>query len=63
MEHKPLYDVFCPLCNHSVGVRGERTAEIYHQYVAWCKHCKTEFVISYFKAVEYGGITGTVKKE
>lgn len=61
-EFKPLYDLFCPICNHSIGVRGERTGDIYNTYVAYCKHCKTEFQVHYFRAKEYDGITGTVKK-
>jgi hypothetical protein len=52
MEHKPTYDLFCPICNRSVGVAGERT-ETYSQYVAYCKHCKCEFTVSYFKATAY----------
>lgn len=51
-EYKPLYDLFCPLCNRSIGVRGEKT-ETFNQYVAWCKACKTEFVMNYFVAREY----------
>ena len=50
--HKPEYDLFCPLCNHSIGVRGERT-DTFHQYVAYCKHCKCEFTINFFKATKY----------
>ena len=50
--YKPLYDLFCPLCNHSLHVQGERT-ETFSQYVAYCKHCKCEFTVHYFKAVNY----------
>ena len=51
-EYKPLHDLFCPICNHSIGVRGEKT-DTFHQYVAYCRHCKCEFTVNYFKVKEY----------
>ena len=51
-EYKPQYDLFCPICSHSIGVRGEKT-EGFSQYVAWCKNCRCEFVVNYFKVVKY----------
>lgn len=53
--YKPKYDLFCPMCNHSIGVRGEKT-EIFRQYVAYCRHCKCEFTVNYFVATDYDGI-------
>lgn len=51
-QTKPRHDVFCPICNHSIGVYGERT-ETFSQYVAYCKHCRQEFVLNYFKVTGY----------
>lgn len=57
-NEKKQYELFCPICQHSVGVEVERT-ETYHQHVAYCRNCKTEFVVNFFKATAYK--TGGVK--
>ena len=50
---QPTHDVFCPICNRSIGVYGIRT-ETYHQYPAYCRTCGQEFVMVRFKPVGYG---------
>jgi len=47
-----LLELHCPICQREIGVRGVKT-EVYHQYVAWCRACKTEFVVDYFEAQEF----------
>ena len=56
-----LKELHCPMCCKSVGVKGERT-ETFSQYVAYCKDCKCEFTVNYFKAVIYAKLGG-VKHE
>lgn len=45
-----LYELHCPLCGKAVGVMGERT-ETFSQTVAWCKTCRAEFTMHYFKVI------------
>ena len=47
-----LIELFCPQCQHTLNVLGERT-EIFRQYVAYCKQCRCEFTVNYFRAVKY----------
>ena len=43
-----VYDLFCPLCKRPTGDKGQKT-ELYSQYIAYCKVCKCQFTVYYFK--------------
>jgi len=45
-----IYDLHCPLCSKPTGDAVQKT-ELYSQYIAYCKSCKCEFTVYYFKTV------------
>lgn len=55
-EWKPYMgakDIFCPLCNHSVGIRVSKTTSFSYCKVV-CAHCGCEFTIYHFKEIKNG---------
>lgn len=52
MNNNQLIELFCPICQHTMNVLGERT-ETFSQFVAYCRRCGCEFTTNYFKVKEY----------
>lgn len=49
-KYKIEYELHCPVCGNFTGDKVHRT-EQYSQYIAYCKPCKCEFTVYYFKYV------------